>query len=166
MTDFLSSRLGSNVRVDLGDNYYCELRPLTKGDLAECQRKLSRLNVSFDENSRSARPSGELNVQAYQEEMVCRSIVSWNIDDARGVLPHANPDQCRAAYRRLPAAVADQIFEECDKLNAPPSKEEEARFRGTGDGGIEESEAPGATTGNGRVPDGKRVVEGAGALSS
>lgn len=159
--DFLTKHLGQRVEIDLGDGYFVKIKPLSKGDLAACQERLQKWQVRV--NSGAADPHGEIDFSAYQEEMVVRSLVEWNIDGPRGKLPVAPLDAARQSYRQLPALVADQIFTECDKLNAPPAASEGARFRDAGEGGAEGAADPEATGGVGGVLDGEPTLEGTGA---
>lgn len=147
MTDFLSRHFGAPVRIDLGDDYWVEVKPLNKGDIAACQAKLTRMRIAFDPDAGTPSPSGDMDIAGYQEEVVCRSIVAWNLDGPDGPLPTSPLDAMRASYRLLPNAVADEIYATCDRLNAPPSKAEEVRFRESGERGPEGPAAPRATTG-------------------
>lgn len=139
---FLESRLGATTRIELGGDYWVEVRPLNKGDISACQARLQQLSFKMDFDSSDQRrvASGALNVDAYQEEVVCRSLVGWNLDDENGILPYDTLEKARASYRRLPNDVADQLFRVCDELNAPPSKEEERSFRDGGDGSTSQPE--------------------------
>lgn len=158
--DFLSKHLGNHLTLDLGDGYFVKVKPLGKGDIAACQSKLSTWEITLKDQQPD--PRSNLDFSAYQEELVARSLVEWNIDGPKGILPIAPLEKARESYRMLPASVADEIFQACDKLNAPPNAAEEARFRGVGEGPSSGSEASPSAPGDGAVHDGEGAVEGTG----
>lgn len=154
MSDFLSKHLGAPTRINLGarddgDDYYVDVRRLDKGDLAACAAKLQRINVDVDFDSQRRKGRGEMNYEAFQEEIVSRSIIEWNLDGPEGPLPYKPLEEARKSYRRLPAFVADQIFDVVNSLNAPPSSDEAKNFRDADSGAGEGSE----TTVGGTGPD-------------
>jgi hypothetical protein len=175
VADFLTRRLGQPIRINLteeGDDeeYFVVLRPMTKGDLNACQDSLARMSMTISANG-NAVPSGDVHMSAYDEELVCRSIIEWNLDGPGGVMPYGTDrdgrptPQCRASYRALPAETADKILDECRKLNKLPTGKEDLPVRDDGTSEPERSESLSATSGDELVSAGVVAVEGTGANS-
>lgn len=146
MTSFLTKYLGHNERVEIDEHYWVDLRPLTKGDLVACQAKLTKMRMKFDRTARESQTEGDVDFAAYQEELVVRSIVDWNLDGPDGILPHGDYEQTRRSYRMLPGKVADLLSEHAGKLNESLEGSDKARFHdgvpGTSEGTTEPASAP------------------------
>ena len=158
MTSFLDRYLGHNERVAIDETYWVDLRPLPKGELSLCQSKLTKMRMHFDRRAGESQTEGDVDFAAFQEELVCRSVVDWNLDGPNGVLPHADLELTRRSYRQLPGAIADLLFERANALNAPPGGQEQARFPAGGSGAPEDTSALSSSSTAGGLPDGEDAL--------
>lgn len=151
------SRYDGTVRVQLDDEFWVDVKVmLSKGDHDAAERRLMQMTTTLDQNGKTVSTVTPDSV-AYQEEMVVRSLVSWNLTDERdAILPIAPVDAARRSLRRLPTFVSQAIYEKVAALNAAPPKGEIAGFREDGGGG----DHLGADV----APDTRPVLDGSGVL--
>ena len=101
---------------------------ITKSDYDAAQRRLmsNKLNMTGGQSS----VDGDLDIPGFEEEMLVKSIVSWNLtDDSGNILPTAPEALLRRAVLSLPAAVTAQIYERVNDLNGRRSEAEAQSFR-------------------------------------
>lgn len=122
---FLSAYSGTR-KIDLGDGYWVEIKECLS--IVEKQRADKALSSGpvFDQ---SGRGSAQMDLPAYQNEMLCHSIVAWNLDeDDRTIWPLTPEPVKRKNIARLPGPVFDQIVAVVDELNGPKPAKERAQF--------------------------------------
>jgi hypothetical protein len=101
---------------------------ITKSDYDAAQRRLMRnkLNLSGGKSSLD----GDLDIPGFEEEMLVRSIVGWNLtDDSGTTLPLSPEPLLRKAIMSLPSSVVSQIYERVNDLNGRRSEAETDSFR-------------------------------------
>jgi hypothetical protein len=167
MPGFLSAYEGTET-VDLGDGWWVKVKKcLSSTELGWAQSAMGADKQRVDGNSQYA----DLNVQAFQRELIVQSLDSWNLTDADDVLlpldagpvpvrhgQNPYPPNCprRASVGRLPAPVFEQVYDKCNEQNGTRGTDEAARFPdepvgGDPDGGDGTGSAPAVPEGEGAV---------------
>lgn len=127
MAGFLSD-YNKTRRVPIGRperGYWAEIREvLSVGDKEEADRALARAHVG------DGGVQMEMDTVGYRQLMVLRSIIAWNLDNEDGTIWPITLE----SIKRLPDLEFNSLHAVIDKLNAPPSKSEQAQFP-EGDGG-------------------------------
>jgi hypothetical protein len=142
MAGFLSL-FNTPERVEVANGYWVELKTsLTTEDYEAAQRVLlGKMSLVAGGELRS-----EPDTIAYQQEIVARAIVNWNLTDEHGHdLPLAPEEAKLASIRRLPQSVFLALYEKASDSTAPRSSEEELKFRPDGESrlvGNGQAEAP------------------------
>lgn len=149
MPGFLSQYEGTE-RVPLGGGYWVDVaRCLTHEQMQKAQAKMGAGRQSVE---MSGKQFMSIDMNAFQTELLVQSIRDWNLDDEQGEIWPLKPEPAlRASVARLPATVARQVFEVCDRLNGSPDSTEAARFPDRAGGGDPDGE--GGTSRAGVVPD-------------
>lgn len=114
-----NSKRFSVVKVDLGDEYWAEVAPLTKAEDDACQRALLGGELEGEVGSLSDLRA-TLHQRDYTDQLLVFAIKRWNLDDEDGSsfpidLPHvqgladADATKLVAAVRRLnqPVSASD-----------------------------------------------------------
>ena len=151
---FLSAYAGTR-RVDVGGGYWIEVKEcLTAIEKHRAEKALASPMLDMNGNGSAA-----LDSPAFRTEMMCASIVGWNLDEDDGTVWLLAPDRAkRANIARLPASVFDTVYQVVDELNAPQSAAERSRFPAAGVGGDPD--------GDGRPGEPEDVQPGAGAVAA
>ena len=154
---FLSHYSGIQ-RIELGNDYWIDIKNCLT--VMEKQRAESALasNPVMDMNGRG---SAKLDITAFSNEMVCASIVAWNLDNEDGTAWELAPDRAkRANIARLPAPVFDTVWKAVNELNGPQSKDDKVRFPVNGVGRDQDGDGGSAEPGD--VQPGAAVLAEAG----
>ena len=121
------------VLLDDAGEWWVEVKQcLPKADYDAANRAMgtNELRVSRAGDSRTA-----FDFTAYQEELVARSIVTWNLtDDAEAILPFTPLEACRASLQLLPQSAFATLYEKINELNSPRGAKDGASFRGGANG--------------------------------
>lgn len=142
---FLSHYSGAQ-RIELGDGYWVDVKKCLT--VAEKQRAESALtsNPVVDMNGNG---TAKVDMPGFHNEMMCASIVAWNLDDDDGTVWPLAPDRTkRANIARLPAPVFDVIWRVINELNGPQPKDERVRFPVNGVGGDPDGDGGTAVVGD------------------
>lgn len=142
---FLSHYTGVQ-RIELDHDYWVDVKQCLS--VVEKQRAETALasNPVMDMNGRG---SAKLDITAFSNEMVCASVVGWNIDEDDGTVWALAPDRTkRANIARLPAPVFDTIWKTVNELNGPQSKDEKVRFHDDGVGRDQDGDGGSADPGD------------------
>ena len=119
-------------RIEVADGYWIDIKTsLTTEDYEVAQRAL------FGKMKMGA--GGELQTEpdtiAYQNELVQRAIIAWNLtDEDDNPLPLEPPAEKSASIQRLPQSVFITVYEEVNEGATPRSKDDEVSFRAGGQG--------------------------------
>ncbi len=101
---------------------------INKADYDAAQRRLMRNKLNMSGNKSTL--DGDLDIPGFEEEMLVRSIVGWNLTDDNGSsLPLVPEPALRKAIMSLPASVIAQVYERVNELNARRGEVETASFR-------------------------------------
>jgi hypothetical protein len=124
MSGFLSEYEGTE-RIELGRGYWADVKKcLSRGEMAHMEAAMGgRQQVDVTKGRQYA----QLDTGAGRTELVVRSLVAWNLDDADGTVWSLDPGKppfspgCerRQSVARLPGPVFDRIWKRCDDLNGP-----------------------------------------------
>jgi hypothetical protein len=128
MSGFLSAYEGTyRITIPHPDReYWVELRKhLQHGATEKSAAALQSVSVV------DGKPQMRPDVWRSRTEMVCASIVNWNLDDPNGTVWPINIQ----SVRRLPEAVFDQIHDAIEESNKPLTPAERAQFPDEGSGG-------------------------------
>lgn len=167
---FLSAYEGTET-IDLGDGWWVKVRKcLSSVELGWAQSAMGADRQRVEGNGNQY---ADLNVQAFQRELVVQSIDSWNLTDADdrplpldagpGPARHGQnpyPPNCprRVSVGRLPAPVFAQVYDKCNEMNGTRDPDEAARFPDPAVGG--------GPDGDGRPGDPPAVPPGEGAVAA
>jgi len=156
------------TRIDLGKGYWADVKNCLTAD--EKRHVDDLLGAKQQIDIQGQRQFAEMDFTGMQQEMVACSLVAWNITDPDGSTWLLTPERApngkpypenaprRMSVRRLPAPVFAQVYDVCNKLNAPRTADEAAQFPDEGVGGD-----PDGDTGAGELP---AVPEGEGAVAA
>jgi hypothetical protein len=130
---FLSAYSGTR-KIDVGGGYWVEVREcLSVIDKQRAEKALAS-NPTIDPIHN--RGSAQMDMAAFENEMLTHSIVAWNLDEDDGTIWALTPDKAkRANIARLPSPVFDTIFKVVNELNGPQSPRERAQFPDPGGSG-------------------------------
>jgi hypothetical protein len=128
MAGFLSL-FNEPERLIVAKGFWIDIKTsLTAQDYEAAQRALLG-KMSMSGNNLTAEPD----TIAYQNELVYRSIVSWNLTDEEGNdLPLEPAKLKHISIGRLPQAVFIDIYERINESSKPRSGEDEIQFRDSG----------------------------------
>lgn len=142
---FLSHYAGVQ-RIELDGGYWIDVKKCLT--VTEKQRAESALaaNPVMD---MSGRGSAKLDITAFNNEMVCASVIGWNLDEEDGTAWELAPDRVkRANIARLPAPVFDTVWRIVNELNGPQSKDDRIRFPVNGVGRDQDGDGGAADAGD------------------
>jgi hypothetical protein len=119
MAGYLSRQKNSIVKVDLGDNFWVEVKThLSHGETKAANRALMQatLRVVDDEQETSAK----IDIPEYQQAKAFAAIVAWNLTDDEGNSLPLTPDEAKAASIDL---IEDEDFAKIMKVIEGDTKE-------------------------------------------
>lgn len=129
MSGFLSL-FNTPERIEVAEGYWIDVKTsLTAEDHEYAQRALlGKVTMGS-----TGKLQSEPDTIAYQNELVARSVVDWNLTDESGVLLPLDPDEAKCeSIKRLPQSVFSMIFDRVNEESGPRSKEDEVNFRADG----------------------------------
>lgn len=141
MPGFLAAYEGTE-HIDLGNGWWVKVKKcLSSTELGWAQSAMGADKQRVEGNGNQF---ADLNVQAFQRELIVQSLDSWNLTDAGDVpLPldsgittpprpgqNPYPPNCprRVSVGRLPAPVFAQVYDVCNEANGTRDPAEAARF--------------------------------------
>jgi hypothetical protein len=129
MAGFLSL-FNEPERIIVAKGFWIDIKTsLTAEDYEAAQRALLG-KMSMSGNNLTAEPD----TIAYQNELVYRAIVDWNLTDEEGNdLPLTPAKLKHNSISRLPQAVFIDIYERINEASKPRSGEDEIQFRDGGE---------------------------------
>jgi len=130
MAGFLSL-FNTPERIEVADGFWIDVKStLSTEDYEYAQRALlGKMTMIGGGELRS-----EPDTIRYQQELVSRSIVAWNLTDEDGkVLPHATEEEKMESIRRIPQSVFVLVFQKVSDDTKPRSSDEELKFRSSGE---------------------------------
>lgn len=127
-TGFLALYSGTE-RIDVGNDYWVEVKVcVTKAENDAAQRKMMQNKMSV--HAGVGQIEGDLDIPAYEEELVFQSITNWNLTDHNNnPLPLVPADAKRLAVQSLPSPVFQDIFKRVNDLNGARSSADSDSFR-------------------------------------
>lgn len=128
MPGFLSD-YAATTTITFGDEgqWWVKVRQhLRRGDFRAAQTALVRPIMSFTgtDSDTKAETHGDVDHVGYQNELVVRGVVDWNLTDENGVLLPLAPE---AARRQSVDALPEEVFEKIVAVLQParPAKKED-----------------------------------------